>query len=255
MFLAGCFKTVNLNDIKQAEINRGTQISFDGSYDSVTAALVMSMHQIGVDIREADETDRGFVMFFSKPLSLASSGEVGRVTAVKSTSKQTPVIVYSEKRQQSQITGTTEAEFAESISVNVRKTLDWLKGRSQTNVDRVGFGRILGGTHVKRPASESEAGRAAIIFLAGGIGGLAASPNVEEGLDKVSLYQYGIQLPAGQKIDVDSPLSLRVGDCVLVLAYSKDLDPGSTKETNSFEENLKQSRPFVFRTETRHCRG
>lgn len=126
ILLAACATEKTL---EQRPIDEGLRQSFDAPYDQVVFAAKQAVSRLAVDVWRIRETDRTTTLEFSKPSNAWSSGEIGRVAVLESVGDHTTVVVTSEKRSQVQITGTSEAQFAELIFRGIADSL--LSGQSR----------------------------------------------------------------------------------------------------------------------------
>lgn len=115
------------NTVREAPITSGIPHDFNAPYDVVKAAALQAVERLNVDIQGTDETPERFQIRFSKPISAFSWGEVGAVNVVRVDDTTTRVYVNSEKRDQVQITGTSERQFADAIFANITEALDRLQ--------------------------------------------------------------------------------------------------------------------------------
>jgi hypothetical protein len=118
--LAGC---ATASTVSNAPITAGMSQDFSASYDLVKAAALEAVQRLNVDVQGSDETPERFQIRFSKPISAFSWGEVGVVNIVRVDEQNTRVYVNSEKRDQMQVTGTSERQFANQIFANITESL------------------------------------------------------------------------------------------------------------------------------------
>lgn len=115
------------NTVREAAVTAGIPHDFNAPYDVVKAAALQAVERLNVDIQGTDETPERFQIRFSKPISAFSWGEVGAVNVVRIDDTTTRVYVNSEKRDQMQVTGTSERQFAEAIFTNITEALSRLQ--------------------------------------------------------------------------------------------------------------------------------
>jgi hypothetical protein len=102
----------------------GVTKAFPAKYAAVKAAALESVQKLNVKVQKTSEDDKGFHITFSKPISAFSWGEVGQVDVVKSADDAaTDVVVNTSKRLKTQVTGTSQKQFAEQIFADVTANL------------------------------------------------------------------------------------------------------------------------------------
>jgi hypothetical protein len=109
--LTGCASS---SDIRNAPIDAGISKDFAAPYSQTKRLALESVQGLNVDVNSAKDSGNVFSIVFSKPMSAFSWGEVGRIV-VLDTDPQSRVTVFSEKRVKTQITGTDNQEFAQTI--------------------------------------------------------------------------------------------------------------------------------------------
>jgi hypothetical protein len=105
----------------------GRSQDFAAPYDVVRAAALEAVQRLNVEIQGSDENAERFQIRFSKPINAFSWGEVGVVNIVRVDAQTTRVYVHTEKRDQIQLTGTSERQFADLIFTNVTQSLPRLQ--------------------------------------------------------------------------------------------------------------------------------
>ena len=105
--------------VRTAPVTQGLSQAFAAPYEAVKAAALEAVQRLNVDIQGSDETPERFQIRFSKPISAFSWGEVGVVNVVAVDAQTTRVYVNTEKRDQMQLTGTSEQRFATVIFANI----------------------------------------------------------------------------------------------------------------------------------------
>ena len=118
--LASC---ANMNTVASAPKDAGVSRVFTENNELVKAAVLGSMQNLNINIKESKQTVDGFAITFTKSISAFSWGEVGRVLVVGSENGHSQVFVHSEKRSKYQITGADEQQFADSIFAGVSEIL------------------------------------------------------------------------------------------------------------------------------------
>ena len=77
-----------------------------------------------LDVQNTDETPERFQIQFTKSVSAFSWGEVGVVNVVRGDDASTTVVyVHTQKRDQLQVTGTSERQFGEQIFARITASL------------------------------------------------------------------------------------------------------------------------------------
>lgn len=120
VMLASC---ANMNTVTSAEKDAGVSRVFTENNELVKAAVLASMQNLNINIKESKQTSDGFSITFTKAISAFSWGEVGRVLVVEKENGNSQVFVHSEKRSKYQITGADEQQFANSIFAGVSEIL------------------------------------------------------------------------------------------------------------------------------------
>jgi len=118
--LSSCATT---ETVANAPVTSGVTQDYSASYDVVKAAALESVQRLNVNIQGSDETDERFQIRFSKAISAFSWGEVGVVNVVRVDDHTARVYVHTTKRDQVQITGTSERQFATQIFANITESL------------------------------------------------------------------------------------------------------------------------------------
>lgn len=113
----------NMNTVKNAPPESGVHQIFTADYELVKSAVLASMQNLNINIKETSDTDKGFVITFTKSISAFSWGEVGRVLIVKGDNNKSTVFVHSEKRSKYQLTGADEKDFAYNIFSDVKEII------------------------------------------------------------------------------------------------------------------------------------
>jgi hypothetical protein len=113
-----------MDTVTSAPKNAGVSNIFNEDYELVKAAVLASMQNLNINIKETSQTSDGFAITFTKAISAFSWGEVGRVLVVEKENGSSQVFVHSEKRSKYQITGADERDFANSIFAGVSEILD-----------------------------------------------------------------------------------------------------------------------------------
>lgn len=122
--LSACATT---ETVANAPITSGLTQDYSAPYDVVKAAAIESVQRLNVNIQGSDETVERFQIRFSKPISAFSWGEVGVVNVVRVDDHTARVYVHTTKRDQVQITGTSQRQFATQIFTNITESLSRLQ--------------------------------------------------------------------------------------------------------------------------------
>ena len=122
--LSACATTAT---VANAPVTSGVTQDYSASYDVVKAAALESVQRLNVDVQGSDETSERFQIRFSKSISAFSWGEVGVVNVVRVDDHTTRVYVHTSKRDQMQLTGTSERQFATQIFANITESLSRLQ--------------------------------------------------------------------------------------------------------------------------------
>ncbi len=112
----------NMSSIERSS-EVGTTRTFNHPAEIVSAAALESVRSLDVAIEKTASEDNAFRIYFSKPLSAFSWGEVGRVTVRPLEASATVVEVRAEKRSKFQLTGTDERKFARAIFAGIENRL------------------------------------------------------------------------------------------------------------------------------------
>jgi len=121
--LLGLSACANMNTIENSSEPGASQI-FNHPADTVSSAALESVQSLNVAVKKTENQGDTFEIYFSKPVSAWSWGEVGRVTVRPLEENATVVEVRAEKRHQLQVTGTDELEFAGAIFSGIEKRLN-----------------------------------------------------------------------------------------------------------------------------------
>lgn len=113
----------NMDTVTSSPKDAGVYQTFTEDHELVKAAVLGSMQNLNINIKETSETPDGFSITFTKSVSAFSWGEVGRVLVTRK-NHNTQVFVHSEKRSRYQITGTDEQDFANHIFSGTREILE-----------------------------------------------------------------------------------------------------------------------------------
>ncbi len=120
VFLVSCS---SMDTVTSAPKDSGAYEMFSADYELVKSAVLASMQNLNINIKESHQTAEGFEINFTKSISAFSWGEVGRVFVRRNDKVGTTVFVHSEKRYKPQVTGADENDFAKSIFEGVREIL------------------------------------------------------------------------------------------------------------------------------------
>ncbi|HUA53711.1 MAG TPA: hypothetical protein VMB81_16180 [Candidatus Sulfotelmatobacter sp.] len=112
-----------MDTVKNAPATAGAVSSFNAPYDKVTAATFESLRGLRVEISSSNEQPEGLVILVSKSMTAFSYGEIGRITVERSQGATTNVRVVWEKRDQVQITGTSQQEFSKDLFAGIQTAL------------------------------------------------------------------------------------------------------------------------------------
>lgn len=112
VMLASC---ANMSTVTSAPKDAGVTRIFAEDNELVKAAVLASMQNLNINIKETNQTPDSFSITFTKAISAFSWGEVGRILIAKNEDGSSQVFVYSEKRYKLQITSADEQDFAYRI--------------------------------------------------------------------------------------------------------------------------------------------
>lgn len=112
--LGGCASQSTLEKRTMDESAYPSQ-TYSASSKKVVEATVQAINTLGYSLKNVTEKNDITEVYFSKPMSAFSWGEVGRIDIRSLGETQTKVILSTEKRYQVQITGTKQSEFAQQI--------------------------------------------------------------------------------------------------------------------------------------------
>jgi len=113
----------NMSAVKNAPGDAGVSRVFPNDVELVKAAVLASMQNLNINIKETSQSNKGFSITFTKAISAFSWGEVGRVLIVANEGGESVVFVHSEKRFKYQVTGADENDFANKIFFGVSEVL------------------------------------------------------------------------------------------------------------------------------------
>lgn len=120
LLLSACAGTSTMQKKDMADVPSKT---FAASKELVKLATEDTIKGLGYKHTETKDSTHAAQVYFSKPMSAFSWGEVGRIDIVSTAEKTTVVSLASEKRYQLQITGTKEQTFADKIFAGVEQRL------------------------------------------------------------------------------------------------------------------------------------
>jgi hypothetical protein len=124
--LAATGACASMQTVALAPFTEGVSTTYARSYGEVSAAAVDAVKKLKLVVEGSDETDTRFQVRFSKPVSAFSWGEVGVINVIRAGEATTRVYINTEKRDQMQLTGTSEMKFAQDIFAGIRTSLEAL---------------------------------------------------------------------------------------------------------------------------------
>jgi hypothetical protein len=110
--LAGC---ASMSSVKSSDMSGATSRTYAASQVATVAAVRSSIQDLGYSLKDTQQVNGVEQVYFSKPMSAFSWGEVARVDVSKVDAARSTVSVASEKRFQMQVTGMRQKDFAEAI--------------------------------------------------------------------------------------------------------------------------------------------
>ncbi|MEH6544111.1 MAG: hypothetical protein V7721_09225 [Porticoccaceae bacterium] len=121
LILASC---ADINTVMNAPKDAGASQIFTEDHELVKAAVLASMQNLNINIKETSQTANNFTITFTKTISAFSWGEVGRVLVTEMNNGDSQVFVHSEKRLKHQIAGANNRAFSGSIFSGVTEILN-----------------------------------------------------------------------------------------------------------------------------------
>ncbi|TWT15390.1 hypothetical protein [Reyranella sp. CPCC 100927] len=112
---AGLSACLTTDDIQHAHPSSGLMAAFEAPYDRVRASTLSILGRLGVTIESVEEFSDGTRILVANGMTGFSWGEVGRVIVERRPTTPIPVRVLWVKRYQRQLTGTSQAEFAQQL--------------------------------------------------------------------------------------------------------------------------------------------
>lgn len=120
MFLQGC---AGVSSMESEDMASAPNHMFTASKVQVIDATKSSIETLGYNFKNMKDADPTTEIYFSKPMSAFSWGEVGRIDVRSVGDASTMVSIASEKRYQVQITGTSQDEFSRKLFTEIQKEL------------------------------------------------------------------------------------------------------------------------------------
>lgn len=118
--LASC---ASMSTIENAPLTDGETKIFQADYEKVKAAALISLEAQKLDVQNTEDVDGGQAIYFTKPVSGFSWGEVGRVFVEKGMNGNTKVYVKTARRSSTNITATSQSTFAKRIFAGIEDNI------------------------------------------------------------------------------------------------------------------------------------
>jgi len=123
VLLASILACSNMSNVYSAAPDSGQSKRFNADQQTVNLALLATLHNTNVNIKESRNTTKGFMVLFTKAISAFSWGEVGRVLVVQEGPNNSRIFIHTLKRGKLQITGTEQSDFAKTIFAGVSEAI------------------------------------------------------------------------------------------------------------------------------------
>lgn len=120
LLLQGCAGVSSLEGQDMASVPSKT---FNASKERVVQATEKSFDALGYNFKNTKAGEPTSEVYFSKPMSAFSWGEVGRIDVTRIGADSAKVAIGTEKRFQLQVTGTSQDEFSRKIFTEIEKNL------------------------------------------------------------------------------------------------------------------------------------
>jgi|GEM_PF-1802145 len=118
--LASC---ATMGTIENAALTDGETQTFQADYEKVKAAALLTLEAQKLPVENAVDAEGGHAIYFTKPVSAFSWGEVGRVFIEKGMGGNTKVYVKTARRSSTNITATSQSTFAKRIFGGIEENL------------------------------------------------------------------------------------------------------------------------------------
>jgi hypothetical protein len=112
--LQGCASVATMEN-KEIDQSAFPSKTYQNNKADVVSATKKAIDVLGYNLKNVEDGAPVTVIYFSKPMSAFSWGEVGRIDVKDLDGKQTLVMLASEKRLQFQVTGAKQDDFARRI--------------------------------------------------------------------------------------------------------------------------------------------
>ena len=126
VLLASCGST---SSVTSKGADAGIVQTYTGDFETIKVAALSGLRNSGVSISDTNDSERGYLITFSKSLSAFSWGEVGRVLVVKMADDKTKVSVVTEKRMAMELKSSSQADIASFVFNDITQAL---KNKSQS---------------------------------------------------------------------------------------------------------------------------
>jgi len=105
----------NMNSVADAIPEKGISKQFKAEHQKLEVALLATLQNMNVHIKESKQTENGFRILFTKSVSPFSWGEIGRALVIKGDDNTSRVYIHTLKRGALQITGAESEDFSSVI--------------------------------------------------------------------------------------------------------------------------------------------
>ena len=121
--LFGLASCASMSTIENAPLTDGETKTFQADYEKVKAAALISLEEQKLDVQNTGDVEDGHAIYFTKPVSGFSWGEVGRVFVQRAGMGSTKVYVKTARRSSTNITATSQSTFAKRIFTGIEENL------------------------------------------------------------------------------------------------------------------------------------
>lgn len=109
----------NMSSVSNATPEMGISKLFNTDAQRVNVALLATLQNMNVHIKESKQTENGFRILFTKSISAFSWGEVGRALVIKGDGNTSRVYIHTLKRGALQFTGAEPEDFSSVIFTEI----------------------------------------------------------------------------------------------------------------------------------------
>jgi len=123
IIIFGLTSCATMGTIENAPLTDGETNTFQADFEKVKSAALVTLEAQKLNVENAVDVDGGHAIYFTKPVSGFSWGEVGRVFVQKGMNGNTTVYVKTARRSSTNITATSQSTFAKRIFGGIEENL------------------------------------------------------------------------------------------------------------------------------------